>query len=261
MPASFDMTSQQITQMADDINRSGFTQLRGVFSPVELQQLRTYTQAQAELHRGEYFAHHGEKALNGCPLSAIWEDTHFKQMLASLYRQGFGADPASPQIFPVLRCVQGNQGLRESNSFHFDASLVTVLVPIFIPSEGEQRGDLMLFPNLRKAHRNVLFNVLQKAFVQNRFIRKLIVMGIRRSWLKPKTLTLAPGDIYLFWGYRTLHANEPCSPEVTRATAIFHFGDPHAGSLSTRLILQLNQRRARRASQRAGAGPSQPTAF
>lgn len=259
MPVSFDMTAQQIKSMADDINASGFTQLSGALSPVELQQLRTYTQAQAQLHQGEYFAHHGEKSLAGCPLSAIWEDTSFKQMLASLYRQGFGAEPTSQQIFPVLRCVQGNQGQRESNSFHFDASLVTVLVPILIPSEGELRGDLMLFPNLRKAHRNVLFNVLQKAFVQNGFIRKLMVMGINKGWLKPRTLTLAPGDIYLFWGYRTLHANQACSPDVTRATAIFHFGDPHAGSLSTRLILQLNQRRARRASQRAGAGPSQPT--
>jgi len=263
MPASFNMTPQQIKRLADDIDASGFARLPGALSPAELQHLRDYTQGQAHLHQGEYFAHHGEQSLTGCPLSSIWEDPEFKTLLARLYHHGFGAEPTSQQIFPVLRCVQGNQGQRESNSFHFDASLVTVLVPIFIPGEAEQRGDLMLFPNLRKAHRNVLVNVAQKAFVQNRLIRRLIVIGINRGWLKPRTLPLVPGDIYLFWGYRTLHANQACSPNITRATAIFHFGDPHAGSLSTRLILRLNQRRARRASRRAGPGPGPtlPTAL
>ncbi len=261
MPVSFNMPPQQIRHMADDIDASGFTRMRDALSAAELQQLRDYTQGQAQLHRGEYFAHHGEQSLADCPLASIWADPDFKTLLARLYHHGFEADPASQQIFPVLRCVQGNQGQRESNSFHFDASLVTVLVPIFIPSEAEQRGDLMLFPNLRKAHRNVLVNVVQKALVQNRLARKLLVMGINRGWLKPRTLPLVPGDIYLFWGYRTLHANQACSPGVMRATAIFHFGDPHAGSLSTRLILRLNQRRARLASRKAGPGPTQPTAL
>ncbi|HJE28492.1 MAG TPA: hypothetical protein K8U95_04800, partial [Pseudomonas nitrititolerans] len=78
--------------------------------------------------------------------------------------------------------------------------------------------------------------------------RKLISAAIRHRLLRPQRLQLVPGNLYLFWGYRTLHANEPCDPVSRRATAIFHYGDPHAGSLATRLILKLNQRRAARAS-------------
>lgn len=259
MPTSFDIPPPMIKRMADEMDASGFTRLPGVLDAAQLQDLRRYTEAQAQLHQGEYFAYHGEASLTGCPLAALWENPNFQQMLANLYQQAFGAPAASSKIYPVLRCVQGNQGQRESNSFHFDASLVTVLVPIFIPAEGQQRGDLMLFPNLRKTHRNVLINVLQKAFVQNGLIRRLMVMAISKGWLTPTTLPLQPGDIYVFWGYRTLHANQACSPDVTRATAIFHYGDPHAGSLSTRLILQINQRRARRASDKSGPRPSQST--
>lgn len=254
MPSSFAMDPQQIKHIAGQIDAQGFSQINGALNASELQLLRSYTEAQAKLHHGEYFAHHGKQLLSQSPLAALWESTDFQQMLANLYRSATGVASASPQIFPVLRCVQGNQGRRESNSFHFDASLVTVLVPVFIPAEGPERGDLMLFANVRNVRRNAVFNAIEKALLQNALSRKLLVMAIERGWLKPETLTLKPGDIYVFWGYRTLHANKPCGPEVTRATAIFHFGDPHAGSLTTRLILQINQRRARRASRQAGAG-------
>lgn len=259
MRSSFAMDPLRIKQVSEQINAQGFSQISGALDANELQLLRAYTEAQAKLHRGEYFAHHGEKLLSQSPLSSLWESADFQQMLANLYRCATGVDAASSQIFPVLRCVQGNQGRRESNSFHFDASLVTVLVPVFIPTEGDERGDLLLFPNLRKIRRNAVFNAIEKALIQNAFSRKLLVMAIERGWVKPETLTLKPGDIYVFWGYRSLHANKPCGPEVTRATAIFHFGDPHAGSLTTRLILQINQRRARRASRKAGNGSSEVT--
>ncbi|CAM5498051.1 Phytanoyl-CoA dioxygenase OS=Stutzerimonas stutzeri OX=316 GN=CXK95_10520 PE=4 SV=1 [Stutzerimonas stutzeri] len=95
----------------------------------------------------------------------------------------------------------------------------------------------------------MLLNVLEKALVQNTFTRKLISLGIRLHLLRPQRLRLVPGNLYLFWGYRSLHANEPCNPAYRRATAIFHYGDPHAGSLLTSLILAVNQHRARRASQ------------
>jgi len=154
-----------------------------------------------------------------------------------------------------MRCVQGQTGRKESNCFHYDASLVTALLPVEIPQEGDQRGDLLVFPNLRKLRKYVLVNVLEKALLQNKLSRKLISRAIGLGLLKPQRLQLVPGNLYLFWGYRSLHANEPCDPAQLRATAIFHYGDPHAGSLMTRLILRNNQRRARRASE---VGEQQP---
>ncbi|AHF66954.1 MULTISPECIES: hypothetical protein [Pseudomonas] len=249
----------QIQHLANDIDAQGFTTLTNILSDTDLEQLRAFTDSQASKHPGEYFAYHGEKSLGESLLASLWSDPTFKQLMASLYRHAALQESPSEQIFPVLRCIQGSQGVRESNCFHFDASLVTALIPIYIPVDGEECGDLMLFTNARKLRNNVARNVVEKALLQNRFSRWLTCAAINRGWLRPTVLKLQPGNIYLFWGYRSLHANQPCSPGLKRATAILHFGDPHSGSTLTRLILGMNQGRAARVSAQTSSSPPEPT--
>ena len=209
--------------------------------------------AQAQLHQGQYFAHHGGAALSGTLLGVLGSAPELRVMLAGIHRQGSGRNAYHQTIQVVLRCVQGRTGRYESNCFHYDASLLTALVPVEIPTQGEARGDLLLFPNSRRVRASVLLNVIEKALLQNKLARCAITLAIRHHWLEPFRLVLVPGNLYLFWGYRTLHANEPCDPASRRATAIFHYGDPHAGSLATRLILRHNQHRALRATAAAAA--------
>jgi hypothetical protein len=47
---------------------------------------------------------------------------------------------------------------------------------------------------------------------------------------------MKPGNLYLFWGYRSIHTNEPCDPDKIRATALFHYVDPHIGSRLKRAL-------------------------
>lgn len=235
-----------IARLAQDMDQHGHAVIEQAFSAQALAELRQYVAHEADRHNGQYFAYHGLNALAGSPLARLATSPELSATLDQLHRYATGEAATSREIFPVLRCVQGGSGTRESNAFHYDATLLTVLVPIFIPEAGEQRGDLVMFPNLRPVRSSVATNVVEKALLQNKASRRLISHGIEAGWLKPKTLPLVPGNVYLFWGYRTLHANQPCSPDVRRATALFHYGDPHAGSTATRLILALNQQRARR---------------
>lgn len=251
MPSTFFAVSDPVRELAHRIDTQGYACLKNLLNHDDLTQLRTFTDQQVQRHTGEYFACHGEQALAGCSLLKLCSSPTLQQLLADLYHLAAGQPSLSPRIFPVLRCVQGDQGLRESNCFHFDASLVTVLIPIYIPDEGEQRGDLMMFPNLRSASRSLLINLLHKTLLQNPLSRSVLGWAIGQGWLKPMIVHLVPGSIYLFWGYRSLHANQPCSPGVIRATAILHFGDPHHGSRITRLIRRLTERRATRVSAQA----------
>ncbi|QHM71541.1 hypothetical protein C7M51_01831 [Mixta intestinalis] len=141
----------------------------------------------------------------------------------------------------MLRCVQGESGKRKSNAFHYDASVITMLLPIEIPQQGTARGDLVLFPNLRRFRSSVLFNVLEKMLMQNGLSRRLLTWAIKQRLVKPMTLHLQPGNLYFFYGYRSFHANGACDPAFRRATALFHFGDPHYGSLLTRSIVKVNR--------------------
>lgn len=239
--------------IAIELNRVGYACIDNFLQPEQLQELRNYVAEQAQQHQGQYFAHHGGAALTGTLLGSVGSAPELQAMLAGIHRQGTGRNAYQQTIQVVLRCVQGRTGKFESNCFHYDASLLTALVPVEIPTEGEARGDLLLFPNSRRVRSSVLLNVMEKALLQNKLARRAIGLAIRRHWLKPYRLTLVPGNLYLFWGYRSLHANEPCDPANRRATAIFHYADPHAGSVATRLILRLNQRRARRATAAAAA--------
>ncbi|MBC3956080.1 hypothetical protein [Pseudomonas triticifolii] len=257
MPCLPDLDTQHIQRLAEEMDGIGVARLKNVLSETELEQLRAFTDRQAQVHAGEYFAYHGEAALNESLLASLWSAPQFKHLLSTLYQHGAHQQSLNDEIFPVLRCVQGEQGLRESNCFHFDASLVSALIPIYIPTEGEACGDLMLFPNIRKVRSHVLLNMIDKSLLQNRFSRWVMRTAIKHQWLVPKVLKLQPGDIYLFWGYRTLHANQACSPGLKRATAIFHFGDPHGGGRVTRLILDKTQRRAARISEQTRISPPQ----
>ena len=53
---------------------------------------------------------------------------------------------------------------------------------------------------------------------------------------------LKVGNIYLFWGYRTLHGNLPCGVDALRTTLLLHLGDPHGNALATRVIRSLRAR-------------------
>jgi len=245
------LDSEAQRQMAGKMNRMGYACVENFLQPGQLQELRRYIAEQAQQHQGQYFAHHGGAALAGTLLASLGSAPEVQAMLAGIHHQGTGQNAYQQTIQVVLRCVQGQSGRYESNCFHYDASLLTALVPLEIPTQGESRGDLLLFPNMRRVRSSVLLNVIEKALLQNKLSRRAIALAIRWHWLKPLRLNLVPGNLYLFWGYRSLHANEPCDPANRRATAIFHYGDPHAGSLATRIILRLNQRRALRATTAA----------
>lgn len=234
-------------RLVRDMNRQGFAVLENAFDAPALDGIQQYVERQAARHKNQYFAYHGYAALADSALAALGASAEFRAQLDHLHQLGTGRAAASSEIYPVLRCVQGGSGRRESNAFHFDATLLTVLVPIFTPQGDQERGDLMLFPNTRSVRSSVLFNALEKAVFQNTLSRRLITWLIDKRWLKPVTLPVVPGNVYFFWGYRSLHANQPCHPQFRRATALFHYGDPHAGSLTTRLILKFNQHRARKA--------------
>lgn len=236
--------SQTLARISHDINVKGYCCLEGFIDNMQLMELRAHVVLESMKHQNQYYAHHGSCEI-GPQLTELGTTTEVTSLLSGLYLQSQGEPAHSDQIYQVLRCVQGSAGRRESNAFHYDASLVTALLPIEIPQDGDECGDLILFANRRKVRRSAIWNALEKMALQNPVTRRLIVLGIALGWLRPQRLRLVPGNLYLFWGYRSLHANEPCAPAHRRATALFHYGDPHAGSLTTRLILQLTQRRAR----------------
>jgi hypothetical protein len=142
----------------------------------------------------------------------------------------------------ALRVIAGPRGEGDAWWFHYDASVVTMVVPLFMPDAGPGvSGELVGFFNKRPFRRFVVVNIVEKVVAQSRFYRWLILRRLGRKDYG-KIVDMEVGNIYLFWGYRSLHANMPCHPGSVRATLLLHFGRPHSGSWALTAALRLQQK-------------------
>ncbi|MEH6387571.1 phytanoyl-CoA dioxygenase family protein [Pseudomonas profundi] len=238
--------AQVVSRLASEIESNGYAVFENFFTPEQLEQAREYIRAQTSKHNQEYFSIHGIEAMEGSVLASLGGSTTFKQFLSDMYEQVTGFQPpVAERIFPVIRCLQGKSGLKESHFYHFDATAVTALAPVFIPTEGQHCGDLIIFPNVRPVRSSAVLNIAEKAVMHNKLSQKLTAIAVKRGLLKPITVKLVPGNLYLFWGYRSLHSNDQCDPENLRATGLYHFGNPHRESSLARIFLGKNKRKAK----------------
>lgn len=141
------------------------------------------------------------------------------------------------KIYSVLRVLHNKRIKKESYNFHFDAHVITLLVPIIIPNrENSDNGHLLISPNLRKTTNSILKNVIEKLFYQfilKSFNRKKFAL----KFLKLKKIILKPGSLLIFNGFRSLHGNLEIDEKDTRATLLIHFYDQFHNSK----LVQMNR--------------------
>jgi hypothetical protein len=230
-----EVASTEIDQLVRDMNVQGYGRLANLLSSEMIADARRYILDELSKHSGEYFSYIGRDAVRGSVLAALGESTTFRDILAQAYHRGTSKPPPDTGLYQVLRVLAGQSGLKKAYNFHYDAYVVTALVPIAIPTQpGERRGDLIIYPRLRNIRSSVLVNLLEKGLLQNPIARRLArSVSIQRRF-GAKVLRMQPGDGYFFWGYQSLHANEPCFVTSVRATALFHYADPHENNFLTR---------------------------
>jgi hypothetical protein len=179
--------------------------------------------------QNEYVAFQGSEAVHGSGLDELAESSVFKSIFTRLY-EASRHRPAPPvQFYQLLRCLTGKGMNEHSFNFHYDSYLITALIPIVIPTTGRP-GDLYILPNTRPVRKTYAGNLLDKLFLDNKIRQKRLR---RRAENRPSSFTrisMVPGNLYLFWGYRSIHTNEPCDPGTVRATALYHYFDPHVKS-------------------------------
>ena len=220
-----------IPEVAETLDRTGFVCLENVISPDWLQGAQENIRSR--------LAEYGEHDLciirpsseTDTPAHRLVNDPTVRAILENLAVARCPRGVAeNDEIYSVLRVLAGPEREATSFKFHYDAAVVTMLVPLFIPTEGAGRsGELVLFPNRRPFRRSVMLNIFEKVITQNRFYRNRILREFNRAPEK-YSVQLKPGNVYLFWGYRTFHGNGPCAPNTVRATLLLHYGNPHGGN-------------------------------
>lgn len=236
------------------MNENGYARVPRFFSDAVLADARRFVDRELEHHGREYFSYIGREAVRDSVLADIGATGSFRNLLARVYALGTGHAPPEGGLYQVLRVLSGTTGLKEAFQFHYDAYVVTALMPIAIPTgAGEKRGDLVIYPKLRRIRRSVVVNLVEKIVMQNALARRIARTSVAQRLGGARLLRMEPGDLYLFWGYQSLHGNEPCFPTSTRATALFHFADPHEASPVVTAIQRWRSRHEQKIRNRAAA--------
>jgi hypothetical protein len=233
VPYSPELANTYFKQM----EREGFCCVCNAISTETLQTFRQEVQRLVRLNGRKFLFLINPHKDKDSVFQALASSNNFTKFLVELSNLGTNNDNSDFELLNVLRVVPGDKSTGQALNFHFDAEVVTALVPIDIP-EGppERAGHLVAIPNVRKIRKFVIHNLMEKLLVQNKLSGKLISYFALRNKQEKYIFKLTPGNTYFFWGYRTLHANLPVDPKETRSTLLFHFGNPHKNSSIVRFI-------------------------
>ncbi len=221
-----DVSQSQISALVAELNTTGFTSIPNYLQPDDLARMRAFVHAAMQKSGNEYVGFGGPGEVAGSGLDELYHAPLFVKLMRDLYERGTGKKAPEQDFYHVLRCLSGQTGQKHSLLFHYDSYVVTALIPIEIPKEG-RAGDLLMFPNTRRIRPAYLLNAVDKVLLDNPVTQKLLRTSVRRQVVKPVRIQMQPGSLYFFWGYRSIHANEPCDPDKVRATALFHYANPH----------------------------------
>jgi hypothetical protein len=158
-----------------------------------------------------------------------------RSFLEDLARIAFpAANPVDRRINCTMRVINGTDVDESPLWFHFDATVVTMVIPVVIPdADRGQSGELVISPKSRPHRRLAATNVVDKFVAQSDAYRRRFIRGLDPE-RDLNIVALQPGNAYVFWGYRSYHATMPCAAGSRRVTVIVHYKDVHQGS---RLLL------------------------
>lgn len=220
----------------DIMEREGFCCVENAISSATLESFRLEVKRLVGINGRRFLFLVNPCKDEGSAFRPLASSRNFIKFMTYLSNRETNKDHSDFDVLNVLRVVPGDKAIGQALNFHFDAEVVTALVPIDIPDgPPEKAGHLVAIPNLRRIRKYVVFNILEKALLQNRLSQRLVSLyALRRK--QKYIYKLIPGNIYFFWGYRTLHANLPLDPSQVRATMLFHFGNPHKNSSIVKFI-------------------------
>ncbi|TCV67263.1 hypothetical protein [Neorhizobium sp. S3-V5DH] len=226
------LSDSAVRDIATRINEDGIFWLPDFLATDDLQKMREFV-AEAIARGGHQSVSLRSDELDGSGLDELAGSKPFRDLFSRLYLVGTGQPAPVVKFHQILRCLTGESVAKHSLMFHYDSYILTALIPVEIPATGK-RGDFLIIPNTRQIRSNYVFNLADKVVLDNALVQR--VLRARASNGKVKRVSMQPGALYLFWGYRSIHTNEPVDEGAVRATALYHYADPHADSFVKRQL-------------------------
>lgn len=242
--------------LANQLDNHGVVQLRDVISNEWLEALRVSVTDHIRNHgEGDFLIAQADQEI-GSPAHQLASDPGLQQLFTETAKLRGPKTGAAQNI----RCgipVRAGTGLKaRTNLFHYDVSVLTMLVPIFIPRAAVGScGELAAFGNKRPFRRFVASHLVDLILTYTPLYRRRVTKAVLAAPEK-HIVDFQPGDACVFWGYRTYHGNLPCAPGLLRATLVVQYGEVHSDSMALRVAWRFS--RSRRAMRRFQYRPATP---
>ena len=230
-----DLSDEFVSELVSSIDRGGYGVVSHYVKQRELDQLRAFVEDTVRAAENQYVCFTGCEDLAGTPLERMAKSPIFRRLCTRVYERATGNQAPDQPYYQILRCLTGSSSQQHSLRFHYDSYVLTALLPICVP-EGRRSGELLMVPNTRSVRTWYAQNLIDKLLVDNPLTQLLLKRLTKARSSHLVRIKLKPGNLYLFWGYRSIHTNEPCDPDKTRATALFHYVDPHTDSRLKRAL-------------------------
>jgi hypothetical protein len=246
--------------LANQLDNHGVVRLRDVFSNEWLEALRVSVTDHITDHGdGDFVIAEADHEI-GSPAHQLVSDPAQRQLFSEAARLRLPKVGAAQDIKCGITVRAGTGPKVRSNLFHYDASVLTMVVPIFLPRATlGSCGELVAFGNKRPFRRFVASHLVDMILTYTSAYRRRVTKTVLDAPEK-HIVALQPGDACVFWGYRTYHGNLVCAPGLLRATLVLQYGEVHSDSRALRVAWRFSRsRRALRDFQyRAPMPPPRP---
>lgn len=225
MNIQINTSDENIEKIFQSLNKNGLHCIENSIPKDLLDQFQNEIKEYLNENGNRYFSKINPANEPNSSFSFIKNSKSFVALINKLASRALNRKIEDSENLNVLRVITGKNAESQTLKFHFDAYAVTALIPIFIPEgKPQDSGHLVAWLNLRKLRNIQIINLCEKIFFQNILIRKFLSYVVLRN---PEKFMhkMVPGNIYLFWGYRTLHANFGVNKDFLRSTFLFHGGN------------------------------------
>ncbi|WP_213769829.1 hypothetical protein [Bradyrhizobium sp. dw_78] len=223
------LSETEIASLVQDIERDGYAVLTQYISQADLDALLRFVRDAVAAAGNRYVALSGPEPVAETVLGKMTESPTLKQLCARIYESATSRPAPDQPYYQILRCLTGDFGRKHSMNFHFDSYVLTLLLPIEVPA-GNDSGELIVLPNVRSVRRWYAANLIDKVLLDNPMTQRILRAMAKLHPERFVRIPMVPANLYFFWGYRSIHTNAPCDADKIRATALFHYGDPHHDS-------------------------------
>jgi hypothetical protein len=230
-----ELLDHEIYSLVQDIDRNGYAVLAGYISRADIDVLRQFVRDAVAAAGNSYTMLSGPAPVAGTVLAKMASSPALRRVCMRVYEVATSRPASDQPYYQILRCLTGSSGREHSMLFHFDSYVLTLLLPIEVPA-GKDNGELIVLPKVRGIRRWYASNLIDKILLENP-ITQWVLRGMAKSHPERFVrIPMVPGNLYFFWGYRSIHTNAPCDVDKIRATALFHYVDPHSDSKFKKLL-------------------------